>query len=261
MTICSLASGSAGNATFIRAGSTRILIDAGLSVKQLVARLAEIGEKPENLSAILITHEHADHVAGLARLVKHGIKRGRAIPVYLTARTAEQIWWDGVEAPPVSLFQPGKTFVLGDLEIVGFTVPHDCVDPVSFVVRSNGSKMGIATDLGYIPDALRANFRDCQAVLIESNHDTEMLRCGPHPNNVKIRVAGRYGHLSNADTIDFLSRDLNAEAQHVMLLHLSQDNNMPELALGGAGEILSHRGMRASLSVATQDRRTEIIEI
>jgi phosphoribosyl 1,2-cyclic phosphodiesterase len=261
MRICVLASGSAGNACLISTDTTRILVDCGISVKQLAARLAEIGEKPERISGIAISHAHGDHVNGLARLVRHGIKRGRAIPTYLSEYTAPVIDWDGLEAPPVKLFKAGSSFVIGDIEVSSFSTPHDCVDPVAFTLRSNGSKVGIATDLGFIPDAIRARFRGCQAVLLESNHDTEMLRVGPHPHHVKIRVGGRYGHLSNHDTTDYLAGELDPDVQHVMLLHLSQDNNLPQLARMGAEIALRRRGIAASLTIAEQDKRTEIIEI
>lgn len=261
MNICSLASGSAGNATLISTLSTRILVDCGLSVKQLIARMAAIGESPDDLDAICISHEHSDHIDGLARLVRHGIKRGRAVPVFLTEGAASMIKWENVENPPIKFFKPGTSFVIGDISVSSFTVPHDSSDPVAFCFTAGGSKVGVATDLGFIPDALRARFRDCRAILLESNHDVEMLRNGPHPLAVKIRVAGRYGHLSNLDVVEYLEKDLGSQMRHVILGHLSKENNSVALALEGARDALFRRGLSAKLTIASQDAVTELIEI
>jgi phosphoribosyl 1,2-cyclic phosphodiesterase len=261
MKFCSLASGSAGNSTFIASGTTRILVDAGLSVKTLKARLVDIGECIENLSAVLVTHRHNDHISGLARLVRYGIKRGRAIPVYLTGPTSEVIDWDGLEHPPVAIFNAGTPFSIGDIGVDSFTIPHDCVDPVGFTFSQNGSKIGFAHDLGFVPDAARYKFRDCQALMLESNHDIEMLRVGPHPNEVKLRVSGRYGHLSNAENHAYLGSEAPAGLRHLVLTHLSRDNNFPLLAETGAVEELRRRGIAATVTVAGQDRRTDLLTI
>lgn len=155
--ICLLASSSSGNSTFIGTERTRILIDAGLSARQIGARLAQIGEDPSRLDAILITHEHSDHVAGLPVLTRQ--LKGR-VPVLLTHHTAEELDWDGAAPPPVQCFQAGARFEVGDLSVQSFTIPHDSVDPVGFTLTSGGVKVSVATDLGYMPDNVKYHLRD-----------------------------------------------------------------------------------------------------
>ncbi len=262
MRLCALASGSSGNATFLSTPSTRILIDAGLSVKSLTARMAEIGERPESLDAILISHEHSDHISGLARLVRHLLKRARPTEVYLTERTAAMIDWDGVEMPPVRLFKPGASFAIRDIGVSSFTIPHDAVDPLGFCFTAAGIKIGIATDLGYVPDAMRARFRGCQALLIESNHDLDMLRAGPHPAYVKERVASDTGHLSNLAVADFIRRDFDSSVRHLMLGHVSQENNDPAMLRAEALEAIYLRGLNPRLTVVEQGACAgELIEL
>src|SRR5580692_5597863 len=160
---CVLASGSTGNSAFLATSKTRILIDAGLSVKDLTRRLAEIGEKPEDLDAVLITHEHADHVAGLARLVRaRAKKKGKPLPVFLSRLTAPLIDWDELENPPVELFQSGTGWVFGNVTIQSFGIPHDAVDTVGYCFHAEGVKIGIATDLGYMPDSVKVHLRRAQ---------------------------------------------------------------------------------------------------
>jgi phosphoribosyl 1,2-cyclic phosphodiesterase len=223
--------------------------------------MAEIGERLEDVAAICISHAHTDHVSSLARVMKERIRRGRALPAYLTQATSTLIDWDGLECPPVKYFEPGKAFEIGELRISPWTVPHDCLQPVGFVVESNHAKIGIATDLGYVPDSLRFKFRDVDALLIESNHDLDMLMAGPHPMNVKVRVAGKFGHLSNSDTEEYLRTDLGPGVRHVVLGHLSRTCNLQGAVFERAQEALLQRGSAASLTIAEQDKRTELITI
>lgn len=261
MRFCVLASGSAGNACFVSTETTRLLIDAGLSVKQLAARMLEIGEDPARLDAVIVSHAHKDHAGCLAKTVKHGIRRGRAIPAYITEPTSTLIDWEGLEAPPVKLFKAGTPFVIGDIEVYPLTLPHDAACTCGFVISANGAKLGIAVDLGFIPDGVRGRFRDVDALILEANHDTEMLRVGPHPTQVKLRVSGRYGHLSNASAFEFLAKDIGPQVRHVVMAHLSQDNNLESLVREGAEEELRRRGIQAGLVLAEQDRRTEVITL
>ena len=327
-----LASGSKGNSTVIASGRTRVLVDAGLSCRELLRRMALAGEDPAELSAILVTHEHIDHVAGLAVLA-----RRLRIPVFftepthrawvrmLTPRTtmsyaqwldhmqhekearaaataaahasspppvdlaacssprSEDIRSEGIRAedirsealrsedphatlelpvdedcdeplalgtsakekanpahlPAVEYFRAGKNFSIGDLQITPFTIPHDAADPCGFVFAAEGIRMAVATDLGYMPPNVKAALQRIDVLLLESNHDLEMLRDGPYPWSVKQRVLSRVGHLSNAATAEFLQNDYDGGAHTIILGHLSESNNAPELARLAAEEALT----------------------
>lgn len=317
-----LASGSKGNATVIAAGSTRILVDAGMSCRELMKRMALVGEDPEALDAILITHEHVDHVAGLSVLA-----RRLKIPVFLTepthrawvrmltprttmsyakwletvqrekqmraeeaavgmagglagglleeqaaiiddpAEPAPQASPRAVEAvplkakadpaalPAVEYFRAGHGFSIGEIDVNPFTIPHDAADPCGFVfhARSESLRMAIATDLGYVPPNVKMALRGVDVLLLESNHDLEMLKDGPYPWSVKQRVLSRVGHLSNAAAAEFLMRDYDGGAHTIVLGHLSEQNNLPELArlaaeqaIGARWSLLSNRVMLAA---------------
>jgi phosphoribosyl 1,2-cyclic phosphodiesterase len=291
-----LASGSRGNSTVVSGGGTRILVDCGLSCRELFRRMKMAGEDPAQLDAILITHEHADHVNGVAVTA-----RKLGIPVYFTeathrawmrwlsprkqmsyaewmeltrkqaaerqaeadaaasaaemdesepveetgdramdetvtpaeasqpalepAETKDPTWLPGVE-----YFQAGKPFEIGDIAVSPFTTPHDAADPVGFVLESEGVRMGYATDLGYLPPNVKAQLKSLDLLLLESNHDLEMLRDGPYPWAVKQRVLSRVGHLSNEATAAFLEAEYDGQATYVILAHLSESNNLPDLA-------------------------------
>ncbi len=251
---CVLASGSSGNSAFLATARTRILIDAGLSLRELGRRLHAIDECCENLDAILITHEHCDHVLGLLRLLR---KCKFQIPVYLTRLTAPEIDWEEGE-PRLELFQAGMSFSIGDIHVASFSIPHDARDPVGFCFTAHGVRVGIATDLGYIPDSLRFHLRRVDALLLESNHDIEMLKVGPYPWSVKQRVMGRRGHLSNDVVCEYVTRDLDRSAATLILGHLSEHNNHPELVRMRAAQALSDCGHRARLVVAQQAQPTEV---
>lgn len=202
-----------------------MLVDAGLSRREIVRRLAVIGEDIDCLDAILITHEHSDHTTGLAAIVKTA---ERKIPVYLTHGTARFIEW-GECAPVVESFQAGCSFSVGDFDIASFTIPHDAADPVGYTIAAKGIKIAIATDLGYIPGSLSVHLRSVDVLLLESNHDLEMLRVGPYPWPVKQRVMSRRGHLSNEVAADFIENDLDTGVSTLVLGHISEHNNHPEL--------------------------------
>jgi phosphoribosyl 1,2-cyclic phosphodiesterase len=250
---CVLASGSSGNASLVATEKTRILIDAGLSVRELTRRLALTGEQPERLTAVLVTHEHCDHVGGLARLV-----RRHHVPVYLTRGTAPTIDWG--ETPPGALetFQAGAGFSIGDIDVTSFTIPHDARDPVGYCFRAEGIKLGIATDLGYVTESVKFHLRGTHALLLESNHDLDMLKVGPYPWSVKQRVMSRMGHLSNAGMSDFLVDDWLPAAPNVILGHLSEQNNHPEIVRMVALQALEQRGLSAArLTIASQREPSE----
>ncbi len=255
---CVLASGSSGNSAFLATSKTRILIDAGLSVRELTKRLAGIGEKPEDLDAVVVTHEHSDHVSGLARLIRWREKQKKPLPVFASRLTAPMIEWEDVPAPPVEHFQAGSGWTIGNIVIQSFTIPHDAIDPVGFCFYAEGVKIGVATDLGYMPDSIKVHLRRVQMLLLESNHDIEMLKVGPYPWSVKQRVMGRNGHLSNSHTCDFLEAGLDSGVQTLILGHLSEHNNHPEIVRMGAEQSLELRGLRPRLVIAEQKKHTEV---
>jgi phosphoribosyl 1,2-cyclic phosphodiesterase len=233
---------------------TRLLIDAGLSRKETFERLLSIGISPQSLTAILITHEHSDHVAGLPVLAKP--RDGCQIPVYVSRLTAPAIPW-GDCVPNLELFQAGASFTIGDFEITSFTISHDAVDPVGFSFRAEGVKVSVVTDLGYMPDSVRVQLRGSDALLLESNHDLNMLKVGPYPWSVKQRVMGRMGHLSNDAACSFVRDDLDTCTSTLILGHLSEHNNHPELVRQAALEALDGRTLFTRLLIAEPGKLLE----
>ena len=313
-----LASGSKGNSTLVTGGKTRILVDAGLSCRELFRRMRLANEDPATLDAIIITHEHSDHVAGLAVTA-----RKLGIPVYFTEAT-HRAWvrwlsprkqmtytqWleqcrqqaaarmaeadtpsaedcdpedsdtpadlankaddntaavqptrkkkpeaerDPTALPSVQYFHAGKPLQIGDISVSPFTIPHDAADPVGFVFQAEGVRMALATDLGCIPPNVKAQLKGVDLLLIESNHDLEMLRDGPYPWSVKQRVLSRVGHLSNEAAATYLESEYDGQATYIVLGHLSESNNLPELAricaeraLNGRASLLANRLLLAA---------------
>ncbi len=293
-----LASGSKGNCTVISGGRTRILVDAGLSCRELFRRMQLAGEDPATLDAIVVTHEHQDHINGLAVMA-----RKLGIPVYFTEathrawmrwltprrqmtyaewleqcrrqtaerqaemaadegepdaesevevisetagdrserETAPSLKDDPAWLPAVEHFRAGEPFAIGDMALSPFTIPHDAADPVGFVLTSEGIRMAFVTDLGYITPNVKAQLRGADLLLLESNHDLEMLRDGPYPWQVKQRVLSRVGHLSNEAAAEFLATGYDGQAAYVILAHLSESNNLPELARVAAERALAGR--------------------
>jgi phosphoribosyl 1,2-cyclic phosphodiesterase len=161
-------------------------------------------------------------------------------------------------SPPVERFQAGSGWIVGNIVVQSFTIPHDAIDPVGFCFHAEGVKIGVATDLGYMPDSIKIHLRRVQILMLESNHDLEMLKVGPYPWSVKQRVMGRNGHLSNSHTCDYLEADLDGGVQTLILGHLSEHNNHPEIVRAGAQRSLDRRGLRSRLVVAEQNRPTEV---
>ena len=253
--ICLLGSGSSGNAALVATGKVRLLIDAGFSFREITKRLAAIGEDVRKLDAVLISHEHSDHISGLPQLAKKV-----RCPIYLTPVTADTFLCKD-PAPLVQHFRAGQTIAIGDIEIDTFTIPHDAADPVAFCVRHNGVKAGFVTDLGYLPDSVKYQIRGCHFLALESNHDLDMLKVGPYPWFVKQRVMSRVGHLSNKAVSEFLADGYDRASRVVVLAHLSDSNNHPEVARMFAGEALQRSGAcDTRLLVAKQDEPSEVFE-
>ena len=250
-----LASGSSGNATLVSTGRTRLLVDSGLSRRELRRRLAVLGEEFDRIDAVLISHEHSDHVSGLPVVAKT-----LRVPVFLTKLAAAGIDWNGCD-PRIETFQAGARIVIGDLEIDTFTIPHDAADPVAFCFRCDGLKAGLVTDLGYIPDSIKFHLRSVDLLLLESNHDLDMLKVGPYPWSVKQRVMSRIGHLSNDAVAQFIAFDLDSMVRTLVLGHLSEHNNHPEIARLSASQALAGRGLATRLVVAGHREPTETFQL
>ncbi len=248
-----MGSGSGGNATWIATEKVRLLIDIGFSFREIGKRLSAIGESVDDLDAVLISHEHSDHVRGLPQAAKR-----LKIPIYLTAMTDDVLDWHKAE-PRREIFQAGQRLAVGDVEIDTFTIPHDAVDPLAFCFRSQGVTLGLVTDLGYMPDSVRLQIEGCDLLVLESNHDLEMLKVGPYPWFVKQRVMSRMGHLSNQAVSDFLTGPFDRAAKTVVLAHLSDNNNHPEIARLFATSALDEVGAGdTEVVVAPQDHPTEV---
>ena len=254
---CVLASGSSGNAALVSTDSTRILVDAGLSMRELRKRLAAIGEDLGAIDAILITHEHSDHVSGLPVL---GRNRGVRAVIYLSRLTEPAIAWGEQPPPRLERFQAGSEFTIGDIDVQSFSIPHDAVDPVGFSFEAEGVRIGIATDLGYVPESVKFHLRRMDLLLLEANHDLDMLKVGPYPWSVKQRVMSRVGHLSNLHMQDYLAADLDSRTANLILGHLSEQNNHPAIVQMIAAEMLERRGLRTRLSIASQRTPSEVFQ-
>ena len=250
---CALASGSSGNAALLATETTRVLIDAGLSMRETGKRLASVGEELGRIDAILITHEHSDHISGLPVLSRR-LKK----PVYLTRLTAPAIDFGENCTPMLEPFQAGASFQIGDIEVESFSIPHDARDPVGFCLSAQGVRIGIATDLGYIPESIKFHLRRTDLLLLEANHDLDMLKVGPYPWSVKQRVMSRVGHLSNLVVSDFLSQDLDRSTTYLLLGHLSEQNNHPEIVRMVADQALEQRGLSTQLHIARQNEPSAV---
>jgi phosphoribosyl 1,2-cyclic phosphodiesterase len=257
VTISVLGSGSRGNATFIRTDQVRLLIDAGMSRKEIGRRLQAIGEDPDGVDAVLITHEHTDHAGALKGLLKEMPLQAHLTKGTIDALNAGEYETNGSKIVPVT---PGVSFVVGDADIHPYRVPHDAQEPVAYTVTCGGVKISQLTDVGHVPDVVAAHLSGSQVLILESNHDLEMLRVGPYPWNLKQRLMGRHGHLSNTAVGRFIREQYDGRAEHVILAHLSSRNNHPELARQEAARALRDRGLAGpSVAVTDQDRPTKPI--
>jgi phosphoribosyl 1,2-cyclic phosphodiesterase len=252
--VCILGSGSKGNCTLLATEKTRVLIDAGLSCRETYARLATIGEPPDGLDAVVISHEHTDHINGLRVLALDA-----KLPIYISRPTRDAVSWDA-RLQSFEHFAPSEKFTIGDIEVAPFPIPHDAVDPVAFTFDAQGIRISVVTDLGYIPEVVKQRVKGSHVLIFESNHDLDMLKIGPYPWYVKQRVMSRHGHLSNNATADFLAEEFDGTAQVLVLAHLSETNNHPEIARLSAEQALAQRNWseNTKLRLASQTRPTEV---
>jgi phosphoribosyl 1,2-cyclic phosphodiesterase len=258
VTVSVLGSGSRGNATFIKTDQVRLLIDAGLSRKELSARLTAIGEDPDGIDAVLITHEHNDHAVGL-----RGIVKDMRVTAYMTQGTMIGLDTEDYELNESRLqsISPNSTFMVADAAITAFRVPHDANESVAFSVCSGGVRVTQLTDVGHLPDHVARNLAGADILILESNHDLEMLRVGPYPWVLKQRLLGRYGHLSNTAVAKFIREQYDGRATHMVLAHLSERNNHPALARQETVKALRDRQFTATVTVTQQQEPTAPIQL
>jgi phosphoribosyl 1,2-cyclic phosphodiesterase len=238
-----LASGSSGNVTLLETERTRLLVDAGLGKRETLARLAAVEKTVDRLDGILITHEHADHCGGLPQML--GMWKA---PLFVTEPTMDQlnrILPDtfGKRLRGMEAIHAGQRFTIGDIDVHAFAIPHDAVDPIGFTFKASGAKFALVTDLGYLPELVKVHLRDADCLVLESNHDLDMLKVGPYPWVVKQRVLSRTGHLSNLAVGDYLAdpEGFDGRARYLIMAHISLENNHPEVVRLSAEQALQKR--------------------
>ncbi len=232
-----LASGSSGNCTLVEGERARVLIDCGLSARESARRLREVGCDPVRVDAVIVSHEHADHVGGAA-----AFSRRFGVPVHATPATARAAGLEASRLAGLAAFEAGAAFQVGDLTVSPFSVPHDSVDNVGLVVSCGASRLGYATDLGHVPALAIERLRECDVLVTEANHDPRMLEAGPYPWSVKQRIMSRHGHLSNDQMAALVAGSASTRTRHLFLAHLSRVNNTPELALAACRRALEDAG-------------------
>lgn len=251
-----LASSSSGNCTFISTSRTKILLDAGINPTQVIKRLNSIGESLDRIDALVISHEHIDHVSGLS-----GILSKKDMPVYITRESYEAI------APchschRLEFIESGQPFSIRGLSICGFSIPHDAANPLGFCLEAEGFRIGHATDLGYLTELVVQRLKGCDVLVLESNHDLEMLKVGPYPWPLKQRIMSSQGHLSNEVVGRFLNEEFDGKAQHIVLAHLSESNNHPDIARMVAVQSLEPKGFDlGNLHVASKTSPSPMIHL
>ena len=254
LSVCMLASGSKGNAIYISDGATSLLVDAGLSGVEIERRLQAHELDPHGIDAMIVSHEHADHIRGVGIL-----SRRFGLPVYLSEKTSREASLTIGKVKDLRSFSCGQPFSVNTLDIHPFSTTHDAEDPAGFSIACNGRKIGIATDLGIATSMVKQHLKGCDLLILEANHDPEMLMNGPYPWPLKQRIKGRTGHLSNQASGALLSELKHNKLQHVILAHLSETNNTPAKALQEVGPVLDD--CRARIHVAAQDLCGEMLKI
>lgn len=253
MEICTIASGSSGNCSLVSHGDTHILIDAGISMRRIKTALASFGITPDMINGIVITHEHTDHISGLKMLNKY-----YKIPVYATFGTTEGILCGVPELEDsISAFHAGDGFTLGSMELTSFPTPHDARESVGYTVSADSRTLSFVTDIGYVTRSIFESVKGSDTVVLESNHDIEMLSSGPYPYFLKQRILSHTGHLSNPDCAALAAELVRSGTRRLILAHLSRENNTPSLAYNEVMGIVSYTGVSPEdgfeLSVAGPD--------
>lgn len=257
MKVCLLASGSGGNSIYIQNGSTRVLVDAGLTGKQIELRLDSIGVNPATLQGIVVSHEHSDHMKGVGVMA-----RRYGFPVWMTQGTLDGSKKTFRGGERVRVVENDEVFSIGDLEFQPFTLPHDAADPVNFVISDGAAKVAIATDMGVMTQLVYQRIKNVDFVAIESNYDYHMLMEGPYPWDLKKRISGRHGHLPNDGAAETLCDLAQEGVKHAVLAHLSEKNNHPDVARTTCQEMFARRGIKDfPVSVASQEKPSEIFVI
>lgn len=253
---CNLFSGSTGNSTYIASESTKILIDAGVSCSRIVKALKELNTNLDEIDAILVTHEHSDHTKGLATISKK-----YHIPIYTAAKTWKMM--SSLEIPETCkfVFTPNEEFTLGDFSILPFSIPHDAVDPCGFSIFAEGKKVTLATDIGHLTREIVMQMEHSDILLLESNYDTDTLKCGSYPYFLKERILGDHGHLSNEMASKAVSHLCKNGVSHIILGHLSKENNFPELAYQTALNELNASHLSCNLSIANRDSNDVLLTL
>ncbi len=254
--VCLLASGSKGNAVYIASGGFAILLDAGLSGIALQRRMAAKGLDPSDLRAIVVSHEHADHINGVGVL-----SRRFNLPVYISRRTAAAAAGQLGKMAGLNHFRCGRDFDIGPFRLHPFSTSHDACDPAGFTISNGRHKIGLATDLGIATSMIKVHLRGCHLLIIEANHDPDMLIQGPYPWPLKQRIKGRLGHLSNPEAMELIESVFHRRLQHVVLAHLSQTNNTPRMVRQALCQKLHHLTSRVRFHVAGQDCGTDVIRL
>ena len=261
MTICTLASSSSGNCTIISQGNTHLLIDAGISLRKINQGLKALDLTPDDIAGVLITHEHSDHVKGLEMLTKYHktsifSSRGAGMGICCSKPHIE---------PYINDFEIGASFEMGDIIVSSFNIPHDACQSVGFCLKADGKTLAYATDLGYITQEVMDAMRGVEIAIIESNHDTQMLKSGPYPASLKRRVSSKYGHLSNSDCGKFAVELVKSGTKYLQLSHLSRENNTPALAKKTVEQAMCDVGISpdkdAQLDIAQPFSQSRIYEI
>lgn len=250
---CPLASGSKGNCLYIGSHTTRVLIDAGISASEIFSRLEQIGVDPCTIQAVLVTHEHSDHIKGLGSLVSK-----LKVPILANAETAKGIYAACKERLRFKIFTTGESFEFGDLTFHPFSVPHDTLDPVAFIVQTGCLKIGICADIGHVTSLVRKHLEKCDYLYLEANHQPSMVHASNRPKSLKNRILGKQGHLSNEECGKLLSSIFHPGLKHVYLAHLSTECNAKEVALKVVSDLLAAQSQEVKLSIAHQDQISEL---
>ncbi len=247
-----LGSGSAGNSTILDSGTTRVLFDAGLSAKQLSDRLASLTIDPASISAILLTHEHGDHIRGLQNFLKK-----HPVPIYATAETAHVVREQISTQALWHTFQAGQEFPIGDLIIESFPIQHDAIDPVGYIASSSEKRFGLLSDTGFITSGVKLRLKNLTALFVEANYDDELLELDTkRPWSIKQRIASRHGHLSNSQVEELIREIAHPSLNQIVFGHLSSDCNCPKKVISLFSSIIQELKLQTNLHCASQNQTT-----